>query len=187
MEREMWTWTKKGLPLHFGYMYLVLSSLLYSYCLFCSVDTLKLVYPILQYKVAVPTRLSLSRVVKVLCVGPGHGSPQSRATTLDQQQRPTPPHGRVRSCHVSGEGDILQGINGESGPPWESVGPMTEPPKSLGPPPVVLVHRTSDNPVGATDHLTSSVSVFFTLPKSVSPVTQILQHIGGTNMWKQLQ
>jgi hypothetical protein len=64
---------------------------------------------------------------------------------------------------------------------------MTEPPKSLGPPIVVLVHRTLDNPVGAPDHLTSSVSVIFTLPKSVSPVTQILQHIGGTSMRKQLQ
>jgi hypothetical protein len=58
------------------------------------------------------------------------------------------------------------------------VGPVIEPPKSLGPPTVVLVHRTSDNPAGAPDSLTSSVSVFFTLPKSVSPVTQILQHIG---------
>jgi hypothetical protein len=64
---------------------------------------------------------------------------------------------------------------------------VTEPPKSLGPPTVVLVHRTSDNPAGAPDHLTSSISKFFTLPKSVSPVTQILQHIGGTNMRKQLQ
>jgi hypothetical protein len=64
---------------------------------------------------------------------------------------------------------------------------VIEPPKSLGPPIVVLVRRTSDNPAGAPDHLTSSVSVFFTLPKSVSPVTQILQHIGGTNMQKQLQ
>jgi hypothetical protein len=64
---------------------------------------------------------------------------------------------------------------------------VTEPPKSLGPPTVVLVHRTSDNPAGAPDHLTSSVSVFFTLPKGVSPVTQILQQIGGTSMWKQLQ
>jgi hypothetical protein len=63
---------------------------------------------------------------------------------------------------------------------------MTEHPKSLGPPTVVLVHRTSDNPTGAPDHLTSSVFVFFTLPKSVSPVTQILQHIGGTSMRKQL-
>jgi hypothetical protein len=63
---------------------------------------------------------------------------------------------------------------------------VTEPPKSLGPPTFVLVHRTSDNPAGAPDHLTSSVSEFFTLPKSVSPITQILQHIGGTNMRKQL-
>jgi hypothetical protein len=61
---------------------------------------------------------------------------------------------------------------------------VTEPPKSLGPPTVVLVHQTSDNPAGAPDHLTSSVSVFFTLPKSVSPVTQILQHIEGTSMRK---
>jgi hypothetical protein len=64
---------------------------------------------------------------------------------------------------------------------------VIEPPKSLGPPTVVLVHRTSDNPAGAPDHLISSVSVFFTLPKSVLPVMQILQHIGGTSMWKQLQ
>jgi hypothetical protein len=61
---------------------------------------------------------------------------------------------------------------------------VIEPPKSLGPPTVVLVHRTSDNPEGVPDHLTSSVSVFFTLPKSVSLVTQILQHIGGTSMRK---
>jgi hypothetical protein len=64
---------------------------------------------------------------------------------------------------------------------------VTEPPKSLGPPRVVLVHRTSNNLAGAPDHLTSSVSVFFTLPKSVLPVTQILQHIRGTSMRKQLQ
>jgi hypothetical protein len=64
---------------------------------------------------------------------------------------------------------------------------MIEPPKSLGPPTVVLVHRTSNNPAGAPDHLTSSVSEFFTLPKSVSPVTQILQHIEGTSMRRQLQ
>jgi hypothetical protein len=48
---------------------------------------------------------------------------------------------------------------------------MTEPPKSLGPPTVVLVHRTSDNPVEAHDHLTSSVFEFFTFPKSVSSIT----------------
>jgi hypothetical protein len=64
---------------------------------------------------------------------------------------------------------------------------VTESPKSLGPPTVVLVQRTSDNPAGAPDHLTSSVSVFLTLPKSVSPVMQTLQYIGGTKMWKQLQ
>jgi hypothetical protein len=62
---------------------------------------------------------------------------------------------------------------------------MIEPPKSLGPPTVVLVHRTSDNPAGVPDHLTSLVSEFFTLPKSFSPVTQILQHIVGTSMRKQ--
>jgi hypothetical protein len=65
--------------------------------------------------------------------------------------------------------------------------PVTEPSKSLGPPTVVLVHWTSDNYVDAPHHLTSSVSKIFTFPKSVSPVTQILQHIGGTNMRKQLQ
>jgi hypothetical protein len=64
---------------------------------------------------------------------------------------------------------------------------VTEPPKSLGPPTVVLVQRTSDNPAGAPDHLTSSVSEFLTLSKSASPVTQILQYIGDTKMWKQLQ
>ena len=35
---------------------------------------------------------------------------------------------------------------------------VTEPPKLLGPPTVVLVQRTSDKPVDAPDHLTSSVS-----------------------------
>ena len=64
---------------------------------------------------------------------------------------------------------------------------MIEPPKSLGPPTVVLVQQTSDNPAGAPNHLTSSVSVFLTLPKSVSPVMQTLQYIRGTKMWKQLQ
>jgi hypothetical protein len=79
-----------------------------------TVGTLKLGYPLLLYKDAVLMRLSLSHVVKVLCVGPSHESPQSRAATLGPQRRPTPPHGRVRSRHVSREGDILQGIN--SGP-----------------------------------------------------------------------
>jgi hypothetical protein len=64
---------------------------------------------------------------------------------------------------------------------------MTEPPKSLGPPTVVLVQRTSDNPSGAPDHLTSSVSELLTFPKSVSPITQILKYIGDTKVRKQLQ
>jgi hypothetical protein len=57
-------------------------------------------------------------------VGPGHDSPQPRATTLGQQQHLTPPRGRLRGRHVSRESDILQGINSESGPPWESAGPL---------------------------------------------------------------
>jgi hypothetical protein len=64
---------------------------------------------------------------------------------------------------------------------------VTEPPKLLGPPTIVLVQQTSDNPVDAPDHLTSSVSAFLTFPNSISPITQILQHLGGTNMRKQLQ
>jgi hypothetical protein len=67
---------------------------------------------------------------------------------------------------------------------YETKATVTEPPKSLGPPTVVLVHRTLDNSTGAPNQLTSSVSVFFTLPKSVSPITQILQHIGGTSKRK---
>jgi hypothetical protein len=63
---------------------------------------------------------------------------------------------------------------------------VTEPPKSLGPPTVVLVQWTLDNHVDAHNHSTSSVSVFFSSPKSVSPVTQILQHIGGTNKRKRI-
>jgi hypothetical protein len=46
---------------------------------------------------------------------------------------------------------------------------VTEPPKSLGPPTVVLVQRTSDNPSGAPDHLTSSVSEFLTFPRAFYP------------------
>jgi hypothetical protein len=69
---------------------------------------------------------------------------------------------------------------------FASIPAVTEPPKSLGPPTVVLVQRTSDNPAGAPNYLTSSVSAFFTFPKSVSPVTHTLQHIEGTKMRKQL-
>jgi hypothetical protein len=40
---------------------------------------------------------------------------------------------------------------------------VTEPPKSLGPPTVVLVQRTLDNPVDAHNHSTSSVFVSYFL------------------------
>jgi hypothetical protein len=64
---------------------------------------------------------------------------------------------------------------------------VIQPPKSLGPPTVVLVQWTSDNPAGAPDHMTSLVSEFLTFPKSISPVTQTLQYIGDTKVRKQLQ
>jgi hypothetical protein len=63
-------------------------------------------------------------VVKELYVGLDHDSPQPRATTLGQQQRLTPPRGRLRGRHVARESDILQGVNSEPRPPWESVGPL---------------------------------------------------------------
>jgi hypothetical protein len=52
---------------------------------------------------------------------------------------------------------------------FASIRAMTELLKSLGPPTVVLVQRTSDNPVGAPDHLTSSVSEFLTFPRAFYP------------------
>jgi hypothetical protein len=73
--------------------------------------------PLLLYKGEEPTRLSLSRVTEVLCVGPSHDSPQTWAATQGPQQRPTPPHRQVRSRHVSRGGDIPQGILSGSGPP----------------------------------------------------------------------
>jgi hypothetical protein len=64
---------------------------------------------------------------------------------------------------------------------------VTEPPKLLGPPTVVLVQRTLDNHVDAHNYSTSSVSVsLFPRPRALSPVTQILQHSGGTNKRKQI-
>jgi hypothetical protein len=57
-------------------------------------------------------------------MGPGHDSPQPRATTLGQQQHLTPPHGRLQGRHMSRECDIPQAINSESGPPWESAEPL---------------------------------------------------------------
>jgi hypothetical protein len=47
---------------------------------------------------------------------------------------------------------------------------VTEPPKLLGPPTVVLVQRTLDNPVDAHNHSTSSVTVFsFPCPRALHP------------------
>jgi hypothetical protein len=57
---------------------------------------------------------------------------------------------------------------------------VMEPPKVLDPPTDVLVLRTSDNHIDAHNHLTSSVLCII-LPKSASPITQILHHIGGKN------
>jgi hypothetical protein len=54
---------------------------------------------------------------------------------------------------------------------------VTEPPKSLGPPTVVLVQPTSDNPAGVPESLDKFGICFPYLPKSVLPVTQTLQII----------
>jgi hypothetical protein len=63
---------------------------------------------------------------------------------------------------------------------------VTEPPKSLGPPTVVLVQRTSDNPAGVPESLDKFGICFPYLPKSVLPATQTLQIIGDTKMRKRL-
>jgi hypothetical protein len=57
-------------------------------------------------------------------MGPDHDSPQPRVITLGQQHHKAPPRGRPRDRHVAEESDILQGVNSESGPPWESVGSL---------------------------------------------------------------
>ena len=62
---------------------------------------------------------------------------------------------------------------------------MTKPPKSLGPPTVVLVQRTSDNPVGAPE-LLDKFGIFPYLTRNVSPVLQTLQNIGDKEMRKRL-
>jgi hypothetical protein len=63
---------------------------------------------------------------------------------------------------------------------------VTEPPKSLGPPIVVLVQRTSDNPAGVPESLDKFGICFPYLPKSVLPATQTLQIIRDTKMRKRL-
>jgi hypothetical protein len=110
---------KEPEPLGYGQLTLFYIVLQYSLCRYPETRV-----PHAMYKDVVPTWLSLSHVVKVLCVGASHDSPQPRATTLGPQQHLTPPHERVWSCHVSRESDILQCINSESGSPWESTGPL---------------------------------------------------------------
>jgi hypothetical protein len=64
---------------------------------------------------------------------------------------------------------------------------VMEPPKVLGPPRDVLVLRTSDNHIDAHNHLTSSVfCIKIITPKSASPITQTLHHIGGKNKQKRI-
>jgi hypothetical protein len=47
---------------------------------------------------------------------------------------------------------------------------VTEPPKLLGPPTVVLVRQTLNNPIDAHNHSTSSVIVFsFPRPRALHP------------------
>ena len=62
---------------------------------------------------------------------------------------------------------------------------VTEPPKSLGPPTVVLVQRTLDNSVGAPE-LLDKFGIFPYFTRNVSPVLQTLQNIGDKEMRKRL-
>jgi hypothetical protein len=55
----------------------------------------------------------------------------------------------------------------------------------IRPPTVVLVQRTSDNPVGAPE-LLDKLGIFPYLTRNVSPVLQTLQNIGDKEMRKQL-
>ena len=62
---------------------------------------------------------------------------------------------------------------------------MMEPPKSLGPPTVVLVSQTSDNPVGAPE-LLDKFGIFPYLTRNDSLVLQTLQNIGDKEIRKRL-
>ena len=61
------------------------------------VGTLKLGYPLLLYKGEEPTRLSLSRVAEVPCVGPSAARPR--------HGRLLKAHGNTRLRHVDGPKD----------------------------------------------------------------------------------
>jgi hypothetical protein len=62
-----------------------------------TVGTPKLGYPLLLYKGEEPTRLSLSRVAKVPCVGPSAARPR--------HGRLLKAHDNTRLCHVDGPKD----------------------------------------------------------------------------------
>jgi hypothetical protein len=65
---------------------------------------------------------------------------------------------------------------------------VTEPPKVLGPPTDVFVPRTLDNHVDAHNQLTSSVLYINIIPpKSASPITLTLHHIGKRISGSELQ
>jgi hypothetical protein len=53
---------------------------------------------------------------------------------------------------------------------------VTEPPKSLGPPTIVLVQRTSDNPIDAPDHLTIRYLYHFFAQERFTHHTDITTH-----------
>jgi shikimate 5-dehydrogenase len=86
---------------------------------------------------------------------------------------------------------------GQGAPPgWAGRGPragaggaarsVTEPPKSLGPPTVVLVQRTSDNPVGAPELLDKFGIYFSYLSQERFTHHADITSIGVTRMRKQL-
>ena len=58
---------------------------------------------------------------------------------------------------------------------------VTEPPKSLGPPTVVLVQRTSDNPVGAPDHWQVRYLYSLPCPRAFHPSRR---HYNTSEVWK---
>jgi hypothetical protein len=63
--------------------------------------------------------------------------------------------GQVQSINAEGEAVVV---------------PVTEPPKLLGPPTIVLVQRSLDNPIDAHNYSTSSVSVsLFPRPRALHP------------------
>jgi hypothetical protein len=63
---------------------------------------------------------------------------------------------------------------------------VTEPPKSLGPPTVVLVQRTSDNPAGAPESLDKFGICFSYFSQVRFTRHTYITSIGDTKMRKQL-